>query len=119
MISLVEYFIDFDMLFLFFFNGGDKMNRSFGLDKYAYKVSTSMETGNELICVEFENNSDPGLLEITNGIDNADFSVFLEGVTRQVKRFSVSSTHDRRPVVVVELLPATYHTDFSKYLKEK
>lgn len=88
----------------------------FGLDKYDYRLSQTLDSGNDQVSIEFDSNTDVRLLEVTNGIDNADFNVWFEGECRQVKYFTVQSNPGGKPVVVIELLP-TNHSDFTKHLR--
>lgn len=88
----------------------------FGLDKYDYRLSQTLDSGNDQVSIEFDSNTDVRLLEVTNGIDNADFNVWFEGERRQAKYFTVTTNTDGKPVVVVELLP-TNHSDFTKHLR--
>lgn len=91
---------------------------SFGLDKYDYRISQTLDSGDDLISIEFDSNSDTRLLEVANGIDNANFKVFLEGMQRTAKYFTVSSTPDGRPVILIELLPAK-RNELNKYITNK
>lgn len=89
----------------------------FGLDKYDYRLSQTLDTGNDQVSITFESNSDVRLLEVTNGVDNADFIVWFEGERRQAKRFTVSSNPGGQPVVIIELLPVANHSKFTKHLR--
>ena len=89
----------------------------FGLDKYDYRLSQALDSGNDQVSIEFDSNSDVRLLEVTNGVDNADFIVWFEGERRQAKHFTVTSNPGGKPVVVIELLPVQKHSDFTKHLR--
>ena len=49
----------------------------FGLDKYDYRLSQTLDSGNDQVSIEFDSNTDVIFLDLTKGIYNADFNVWF------------------------------------------